>query len=218
MFYTEQDGVKYGAMGMLNTSWDDRGEEFFSYTWYGFAWSAECAWHPSLVELGQDPDAERDRRQRNFTDSFDSVFYGLEDNKAASALLGEHRMADNELNRSAEPRPVGKTKEAQQHNESLLSGYDYAKYPSGITGYTGQDLQRIMIMRYEEAVRTRIGPRGNYKAGLTRLADGRLLAAVCRPQMDKDKPGNKIHMIYMYRSDDEGLTWQELPETGIIGK
>lgn len=127
-------------------------------------------------------------------------------------------MTDNKLNRSAEPRPVGKTKEDQQHNENLLSGYDYTKYPCAITGYTGQDLQRIMIVRYEDAVRTRIGQRGNYKAGLTRLLDGRLLAAVCRPEMDKDKPGNKIHMIYMYRSDDEGLTWEELPETGIIGK
>ena len=41
-----------------------------------------------------------------------------------------------------ETRLVGKTKEDQQRNAELLSGYDYDKYATALTGFTGQDLQR----------------------------------------------------------------------------
>ena len=92
-----RDGAIYGALGMLNTSWDDRGEEFFSYTWYGFVWSAECAWQPVVPKLGQDPDAERDKRQTDFKNSFDSVFYGLAGNKAASAFLAMDDVFTHEI-------------------------------------------------------------------------------------------------------------------------
>src|SRR4051812_122495 len=41
-----RDGVKHGAIGMINTSWDDDGENFFSQAWYPFAWGAEVSWNP----------------------------------------------------------------------------------------------------------------------------------------------------------------------------
>ncbi|NOX55707.1 MAG: family 20 glycosylhydrolase, partial [Planctomycetes bacterium] len=42
-----RDGAKHGALGMLNTSWDDDGENLNAPNWYGFAWGAECAWNAS---------------------------------------------------------------------------------------------------------------------------------------------------------------------------
>ncbi len=42
-----RDGAKHGAIGMLNTSWDDDGENLNAPNWYGFAWGAECAWNAS---------------------------------------------------------------------------------------------------------------------------------------------------------------------------
>lgn len=42
-----RDGAKHGAVGMLNTSWDDDGENLNAPNWYGFAWGAECAWNAS---------------------------------------------------------------------------------------------------------------------------------------------------------------------------
>jgi hypothetical protein len=40
-----RDGAKHGAMGMLNTSWEDDGESLNAPNWHGYAWGAECAWN-----------------------------------------------------------------------------------------------------------------------------------------------------------------------------
>jgi hypothetical protein len=52
-----RDGAKNGAIGVLNTSWDDDGENLNGPNWYGFAWGAECAWNGSETEQ-----ADFDRR------------------------------------------------------------------------------------------------------------------------------------------------------------
>ena len=46
-----RDGVKHGASGMLNTSWDDDGETFFAPNWHAVLWSAECAWNASTTDI-----------------------------------------------------------------------------------------------------------------------------------------------------------------------
>jgi hypothetical protein len=113
-----------------------------------------------------------------------------------------------------ETRPIGKTAEDQKRNASLLSGYDYGKYVSALTGYTGQDRQRIAFLEYRHAVRTRVGPRGNYKAGMTVLPDGKLVLATCR----RDKPDSPAFSIHVYQSADQGLTWEEIGKTPLAGK
>jgi len=45
-----RDGAKHGALGMLNTSWDDDGENVNAPNWHGFAWGAECAWNASKTD------------------------------------------------------------------------------------------------------------------------------------------------------------------------
>jgi len=44
-----RDGVKLGAIGMLNTDWEDDGEALQGYRWHGHAWGAECAWNASAT-------------------------------------------------------------------------------------------------------------------------------------------------------------------------
>jgi len=44
-----RDGAKHGTIGVLNTSWDDDGENLNAPNWYGFAWGAECAWNASAT-------------------------------------------------------------------------------------------------------------------------------------------------------------------------
>jgi hexosaminidase len=39
-----RDGQKYGALGMLNTTWDDDGEALFGMTWPAVLFGAACAW------------------------------------------------------------------------------------------------------------------------------------------------------------------------------
>jgi len=45
-----RDGAKLGAIGMLNTDWEDDGEALQGYRWHGHAWGAECAWNASTTE------------------------------------------------------------------------------------------------------------------------------------------------------------------------
>ena len=102
--------------------------------------------------------------------------------------------------------PVGRSKEAQERNAVLLSGYDYEKYVSALTGFAGQDRQCIRVSRRFDAVRTRVGPRGNFKSCMTQLADGRLLIAVARKKQFSVP-------ILIYESFDLGLTWKEVAQT-----
>ena len=44
-----RDGARHGAMGVLNTAWDDDGESFNASNWHGFAWGAECSWNASAT-------------------------------------------------------------------------------------------------------------------------------------------------------------------------
>ncbi len=128
-------------------------------------------------------------------------------------------MNDTPLKAESEPFPVGKDEAAQRRNAALLDDYEYDKYITSITGYTGQDLQRVEFVRYADAVRTRVGPRGNYKARFTRLQDGALLIAVCRQDPDSNDADTKgPFQIYVYRSTDDGLTWTEIDKPGICGK
>jgi hypothetical protein len=46
-----RDGAKHGTVGVLNTSWDDDGENLNGPNWYGFAWGAECAWNGSTTSV-----------------------------------------------------------------------------------------------------------------------------------------------------------------------
>lgn len=45
-----RDGAKHGALGVLNTAWEDDGEALQGYKWHGYAWGAECAWNASTTE------------------------------------------------------------------------------------------------------------------------------------------------------------------------
>jgi len=46
-----RDGAQHGAIGVLNTTWDDDGENFFDYNWHGIFWGAECAWNASRTDI-----------------------------------------------------------------------------------------------------------------------------------------------------------------------
>lgn len=116
-----------------------------------------------------------------------------------------------------ETLPVGPTPADQQRNAALLAGYDYSKYPSAITGYTGQDRQRIVFPRFARAVRTRVGKRGNYKAAVVQMKDGRLVLAACRDNYEKD-PAKRRFSILVYESKDTGLHWKQINKTPLFGK
>ena len=81
-----RDGVKHGAIGMINTSWDDDGEMLFNDTWYPFVWGA-----------GDRLESDRQRiakaRQKDFDDAFSAIFYGAQRmiRSASSCALSDLR-------------------------------------------------------------------------------------------------------------------------------
>jgi len=72
-----RDGYRNGAEGLMNTCWDDNGEALFDNCWHGLFWSAEMAWNPIKTD---DPE-EFARRERQFNENFERLFYGVKDHK-----------------------------------------------------------------------------------------------------------------------------------------
>ena len=105
------------------------------------------------------------------------------------------------------------TAEEEILNAPLRAGYDYGKYPSGITGFTGMNLQRISVRRQCPAVRVRVGPRGNFKGAVCRRRDGHLVLAACRR-----RTAAGLFAIHIYESRDRGLTWHAINRTELFGK
>lgn len=72
-----RDGAKLGAMGMMNTCWDDDGENLFNYNWHGLVWGAECSWKPAPPVQGEPSDRLLGERLNGFNQAFDRIFFGL---------------------------------------------------------------------------------------------------------------------------------------------
>ena len=58
-----RDGQRLGAVGMLNTTWDDDGESLFDQTWAGVLFGAAAAWQPGESSI------------ERFQQSFGRAFY-----------------------------------------------------------------------------------------------------------------------------------------------
>lgn len=75
-----RDGYKRGAMGMMNTAWDDSGESLFNSTWHGMAWAAEMAWRPIEQEEPKAADQERIQRLASFDKRFAEEYRVVDQN------------------------------------------------------------------------------------------------------------------------------------------
>lgn len=69
-----RDGQTAGALGMLNTSWDDDGESLFEMTWYGMVLGAAAAWQSGAVD------------QKNFDADFDWAFFRNDGDQFVKAI------------------------------------------------------------------------------------------------------------------------------------
>jgi hypothetical protein len=70
-----RDGKRAGAIGMLNTTWDDDGEALFGMTWPALVFGAACAW-------------QTDCSIDDFQAGYDWAFYRAEGHEL-SAAIGE---------------------------------------------------------------------------------------------------------------------------------
>ena len=69
-----RDGQKYGALGMLNTTWDDDGESLFGMTWPAIVFGAESSWREGEAGI------------ESFKAKYDWAFYRNDDNTFRDAI------------------------------------------------------------------------------------------------------------------------------------
>lgn len=74
-----RDGQKYGAMGMLNTTWDDDGEALFELTWPALVFGAATSWQTGESSIDQ------------FQNSYDWAFYRNNDQAFMEAIKNLNR-------------------------------------------------------------------------------------------------------------------------------
>lgn len=83
-----RDAYKHGATGVLNTSWDDDGLNFFHNNWHGFIWGAENSWNaPAFNSSVEESNRERKTTYNAFNQAFSAIFYGLEDDALMKHIL-----------------------------------------------------------------------------------------------------------------------------------
>ena len=89
-----RDGQKAGAIGVMNTNWDDDGETLFEMTWYGVGLGAAAGWENAPLDV------------EKFDEKFDWVFFRAEGGDltksiralgAASKTLGIETITQNAL-------------------------------------------------------------------------------------------------------------------------
>jgi hypothetical protein len=78
-------GQRVGALGMLNTNWDDDGETLFEMTWYGVVLGAAASWQEGQVDVAQ---FERDFDWAFFRRDGDSFVRALRALGSVNTLLG----------------------------------------------------------------------------------------------------------------------------------
>jgi len=69
-----RDGQAAGAIGMLNTTWDDDGETLFEMGWYGIVLGAAASWQPGTVD------------QTRFDADFDWAFFRSDGREFVDAI------------------------------------------------------------------------------------------------------------------------------------
>lgn len=69
-----RDGQASGALGMMNTSWDDDGESLFEMTWYGIVLGAAASWQNKAID------------RNAFDEDFDWAFFRNEGEEFTEAL------------------------------------------------------------------------------------------------------------------------------------
>ncbi|HEY8413089.1 MAG TPA: beta-N-acetylhexosaminidase [Pyrinomonadaceae bacterium] len=69
-----RDGQTAGAIGMLNTTWDDDGETLFEMGWYGIVLGAAASWQPGTID------------QKTFDADFDWAFFRNDGDQFVKAI------------------------------------------------------------------------------------------------------------------------------------
>ena len=90
-----RDGQKVGAMGMLNTTWDDDGESLFDMDWPALVYGASAGWQPGESSIDDFKSSYDWAFYRNGDTTFRDVIANLNRAHAALAAAGLERAYDD---------------------------------------------------------------------------------------------------------------------------
>lgn len=65
-----RDGHNAGALGYMNTAWDDSGESLLSDCWHALLWGGEMGWNSIKPRQGQSYEEALAERERQFNDNY----------------------------------------------------------------------------------------------------------------------------------------------------
>ena len=83
-----RDGYKLNAQGILNTTWDDDGLNFFENNWHGLVWGAENSWNAPSVDLSlEESELEREALYNSFNIAFEKIFFSLDDGGLTNQIV-----------------------------------------------------------------------------------------------------------------------------------
>jgi hexosaminidase len=90
-----RDGQKAGAIGMLNTTWDDDGESLFDMCWPALVYGAAAGWQPGESSIDNFKSSYDWAFYRNADTTFRDVVDNLDRAHAALAAIGLERAYDD---------------------------------------------------------------------------------------------------------------------------
>jgi hypothetical protein len=90
-----RDGQKVGAMGMLNTTWDDDGESLFDMDWPALVFGASAGWQPGESNIDDFKSGYDWAFYRNSDSTFRDAIANLNRAHAALAAAGLERAYDD---------------------------------------------------------------------------------------------------------------------------
>jgi hexosaminidase len=138
-----RDGQRLGSLGMLNTSWDDLGEDLFDMGWYGVLYGAACSW-----QSGQSD-------EQQFRNAFDWAFYrntsGHQFAEGINKLASVHKQAGAINTEMATSSPFTRVGAAQQ-DRLIKSGICRDMRLLSEDAYTLFYQQRPFAMIHKETV------------------------------------------------------------------
>ncbi len=214
-----RDGAKLGAMGMMNTAWDDNGHNLFEYNWHGLAWGAECSWNPASPLSGDAANRERDEKLSHFNRSFDAVFFGAQgvtdfyfhlDSlrlRKAKGLLGESGFWEDILNfypSNTNPETESANKEVAAEAQQMLAEVPAlrktTKHNTANLDYAEFALRRVVFAAHRNIARVHL-----YNA--TQQNDQ---AAIIKVKKELQRLVEELHGIkitYMQLWERENRNW-----------
>lgn len=127
-----RDGYKQHALGFINTTWDDNGNNLFNNNWYSLTWGAECGWNAPRNEDLKQSEKTREARLTKFNSSYNKIHFGTDSNITAlmdsvSALRNgavKNCLTDNSLWSALLPNEEAVPDSFYSDNEKLITTID----------------------------------------------------------------------------------------------